>query len=254
MFTNHWHVVIFCHYRRDTKILHMKWIMTNFYFLVLWYFLYTKPFLLIQFYILLDSLHLVINTYLSNSVRKMSQNDHFSCIIDRNLQEYLRSLYFSPSPPSASLYLSTLALAVSVFTSLSLSRWRMEEFCVDRVLERSGIRLLKPSLSSSTCFSSMWMCVSSSPLQPCTSDSTSYIMFCICVGGQCQQWCVKVHAEKERASGKIRWNFLRLWQDAIWNDAFTCLSHLAEVHKCVALVCKYPLLYLHSPQPGNNII
>lgn len=94
--------------------------------------------------------------------------------------DHLKKLLLTPRL-SLLLYLSTPPLAVSVFTSLSLRRWRMEEFCVDSVLDRSGIRLLKPSLSSSTCFSKVWMCESSSPLQPCTSESMSYIRFCIWV-------------------------------------------------------------------------
>lgn len=52
------------------------------------------------------------------------------------------------------LLILPLSYWVSVFTSLSLRRWRMEEFWVESVLDRSGMRLLKPSLSSSTFFSS----------------------------------------------------------------------------------------------------
>lgn len=132
----------------------------------------------------------------------------------------------------------------------------MEEFCVDRVLDSSGIRLLKPSLNSSTCSSKLWMCVSSSPLQPCTSDRTSYIRLCICIGvdvrgGECSSTYRR--ERKRHKEANIRCSFVETLTGWIWNDAFTCLSHLAEVYKCVSLICQYPLFHLHPPQPGDKM-
>lgn len=156
-------------------------------------------------------------TLISSLLLKTSPQKKITSAVHKIPQKHLSSIdYFCSTflRLSLSLYLSTLALAASDFTSLSLSRWRIEEFCVDRVLDRSGIRLLKPSLSSSTCFSRLWMCVSSSALQPWTSDSTSYIRLCICVGIN----PTVVHAdpcseETRKASGHIRCYFVKVLID-----------------------------------------
>lgn len=123
--------------------------------------------------------------------------------------------------------------------SLSRSRWRMEQFWVESVLDSSGMRIRKPSRSSCTLFSRPWMCACSSPLQPCTSASTSYIRLFIWAGSR----------------GHGGWGgggtHARRQLYPVERGAFTCLSHLVEVHQCAALIGQNPLLHLDPSQPGE---